>query len=592
MSSSRTLRRFIAFLTVLSLIAPLNPALAAWAIPAQGPTGGNPSGPITTGVAGQYKEGSLAVGKTSAPHAGALLEVSGDPATDPKGVLFPRMTSAQRNNITGAKLINGLTVYNTDTKTLERYDTTVTPGCSPTPNCHWGPVVASTGTDGPAFYAHFAVTTATLSSVPYKVGNPGAGAFATPKFETPAADFDETTGIFKPSVKGKYLLSASAWGSYGVAICKNTVTVPSNNTNCAQGYDGPSGVGGKVSVVMDANGSTDFFQMWIMPNGTTPLYGDSTNPGYTYFSGSRIGNPVDLTTTEYQNNVSGTASAGQVAYFNGISTVTGSSNLTFVGNKLGIGTAAPTQSLDVNGNVRLGGTTLYGNGSVSSYGALTIQGTKSGWGGINFRRTDGTNEGTLMVRGPVAGSDTNRYSGVFNQADGGWDWLFQNGSLAVGTVPATAITGGQGSSAVFPSGFIGMFWVQDCSAVPGGWTNLWQALGNDTSVLGRYPVIGWPGYLNVRGGSPISAYAGESRPTGDHTHPVSGSASVNVNTYLYGTYDGTGGTNGPLWRFGREAAGGTYAGSGSGSISGTAGATGYLGGTNAPYISLTYCWKN
>ena len=71
-------------------------------------------------------------------------------------------------------------------------------------------------------------------------------------------------------------------------------------------------------------------------------------------------------------------------------------------------------------------------GAESKYGALTIEGIKNNWGGINFK--DGlTNFGTLMVR--------EDYQGFYNDADNGWDWHFRNGVLTAGTVPWARISG-------------------------------------------------------------------------------------------------------------------------------------------------------
>ena len=53
---------------------------------------------------------------TNAPDASAMLDVT----TTTKGILFPRMTSAQRQNIPGPAV--GLYVFDTDTKSLWYYD--------------------------------------------------------------------------------------------------------------------------------------------------------------------------------------------------------------------------------------------------------------------------------------------------------------------------------------------------------------------------------------------------------------------------------------------------------------------------------------
>ena len=60
---------------------------------------------------------------TNAPHAKAILEIK---STD-KGVLFPRLTTAQRNVIVSPP--DGLHIFNTDERCLNYYDSTTTPKC-------------------------------------------------------------------------------------------------------------------------------------------------------------------------------------------------------------------------------------------------------------------------------------------------------------------------------------------------------------------------------------------------------------------------------------------------------------------------------
>ncbi|MDQ3094186.1 MAG: hypothetical protein M3Q70_03370 [bacterium] len=85
------------------------------------------------------------------------------------------------------------------------------------------------------------------------------------------------------------------------------------------------------------------------------------------------------------------------------------------------------------GDLTLSGTsTITAGGAQSLYSALSISGTKNGYGGINFR--DGaTNLGTLMV--------TSSIQGFLNEADNAWDWYFADGVLTAGSVPVARITG-------------------------------------------------------------------------------------------------------------------------------------------------------
>ncbi len=92
--------------------------------------------------------------------------------------------------------------------------------------------------------------------------------------------------------------------------------------------------------------------------------------------------------------------------------------------------------IDPAGTSVLNSTTLNGKinsaGAESTYGSLTINGTKNGWAGINFK-SGSTNYGTLMVHPD--------YQGFYNNGDSGWDWYWANGVLSAGSVPWARITG-------------------------------------------------------------------------------------------------------------------------------------------------------
>ena len=82
-------------------------------------------------------------------------------------------------------------------------------------------------------------------------------------------------------------------------------------------------------------------------------------------------------------------------------------------------------NLNINGKIT-------GAGAETSYGALTIDGTKNSYSGINFK-SGSTNYGTLMVHPD--------YQGFYNNSDNGWDWYFVNGTMAAGTIPWERVSG-------------------------------------------------------------------------------------------------------------------------------------------------------
>ncbi|HEX8947156.1 MAG TPA: hypothetical protein VF829_03010 [Candidatus Paceibacterota bacterium] len=55
---------------------------------------------------------------------------------------------------------------------------------------------------------------------------------------------------------------------------------------------------------------------------------------------------------------------------------------------------------------------LGGSGSLSTFGAVTLKGSKNSWSGINFQNVSGSSAGTLMMHPS--------YSGFYNSSDNGW----------------------------------------------------------------------------------------------------------------------------------------------------------------------------
>lgn len=80
--------------------------------------------------------------------------------------------------------------------------------------------------------------------------------------------------------------------------------------------------------------------------------------------------------------------------------------------------------------LNMGTNNIVGGGASSAYGATTIKGEKSGWSGINFKLTNGTNSGTLMMHP--------NYSGFFAATDDRWRMYVDEpvGGASYGTVHA------------------------------------------------------------------------------------------------------------------------------------------------------------
>lgn len=300
------------FLVILFLVSSIGVARAATFTPPKvQPPGNNPDAPITATSTAQIKAGPLKVTGSVTPVAKVSLEV-GDSTGATGGFLFPRVTTAQRNGLAPDGTVNaaltGLTVYNTQLKQPETFNGT-----------NWIANNASTtnSIEGPAFFAYL------LANTSGAVGWNDLGAlgdfdpqasFVAPEFATPSADFTSATGVFKPSVPGKYLLTFTQWSGYGVAICKNAAA-PSGASGavpagCAVGWSTTNGA--KVTAIFDANGVTDSFKVYVYLNSGQSVSGGTSR--YSAFSGSRVGNPVVIINQDNTTQVQ--PPTGSVVFFN------------------------------------------------------------------------------------------------------------------------------------------------------------------------------------------------------------------------------------------------------------------------------------
>lgn len=73
--------------------------------------------------------------------------------------------------------------------------------------------------------------------------------------------------------------------------------------------------------------------------------------------------------------------------------------------------------LTVGGLTLPAGSTITGGGANSTYGSLTVNGSKNGWYGLNF-----SGAGTLMMH--------SSYSGFYKAADNGWRWYVTDAGVS------------------------------------------------------------------------------------------------------------------------------------------------------------------
>ncbi|MBI4088273.1 hypothetical protein HY418_02745, partial [Candidatus Kaiserbacteria bacterium] len=314
----------------------------------------------------------------------------------------------------------------------------------------------NTATSGPAFRVHKNGTDQTnIGSSPTLI------TWATEEFDT-NNNFDLTNDRFQPTVPGKYILTAQVYYSSldadddgFSAIYKNgieyaRVRLPSETTEA-------SAFGVTVTTIVDANGTTDYFEVY----GDTSVTGNETVAGQdylTFFSGAMIA-PVyagagggwtnngtssylidnaDLvgigtTTPSAKLDIYGTAGSSDIF---AISSSTNERLLTVAANgNVGIGTTSPEARLHADvgaGSTATIGGLVYGStasGAITSLGAGATQQKATLMVGSNWNNTNSSGAGLLNV---------------FNSVDSKF-WVGNTGNVGIGTTTPGAdvsMTGG------------------------------------------------------------------------------------------------------------------------------------------------------
>jgi hypothetical protein len=219
----------------------------------------------------------------------------------------------------------------------------------------------------------------------------------------------------------------------------------SNNaywTGTAYNYVATGGYGGLASEIEQSSGVIQFN---TASGGTNPIAWN--NRMYIANGGNvGIGNTSPSTALQVTGTVTATQFVGGGAGLTGVAA-------SFSGLTSGdLCTASGTTAIICNEGYTGSGSTVVlatsptittptisgiltgsGAGSAASYGAITVAGSKNGWGGINFNSGSG-NMATLMVSGDTVG--------FFNAANSAWDWYWTAGTLTSGTVPAANVSAG------------------------------------------------------------------------------------------------------------------------------------------------------
>ena len=262
------------------------------------------------------------------------------------------------------------------------------------------------------------VLTGSTAGKTWEIGNDSGGSFR----------------VIQGGVSSLTILPTS--GNVGIGTTTPSTALQVNGTVTATTISGAhTGSGSGLTGI----GTSSLGGITGTPSGTTFLSGNGTWAApASGFTGLTTGAFCTATNATTIGCASTTVPAASVAAgtFGGASSYTFSSNL-YVGSSfyatngdiyMTYSGKYMSQVLGWNGSgyaptfagLSLSGTTMYTSGSNSTYGSLTIDGSKNGWSGINFKQS-GTNIKTFMIHPS--------YSGIFNQADSGWDWYNTGGDM-------------------------------------------------------------------------------------------------------------------------------------------------------------------
>ena len=307
------------------------------------------------------------IGATGAPDPSAMLEVTAGTANN-KGLLMPRMTTAQRNAITSPA--SGLMIYNTTTNQAQvntgtpaapiwTVATVTTPGWNITGNTGTTPATNFIGTADSQSLVIRTNNTEKLRVTPD--GNVGIGN-AAPNVKLQITDTGNVTMLIG-TPNGNRGRIALGNGNHG--LVRNLLSSGGEANDIALYTTAGNSVGASLYLVSDPTGSNDSLplnQFVLKENGNVGIgTGDPHNLldlGTTI--GSSITDPAGkklaLTNNPTGNNFYGLGISGSTLQFHAGSGTNGAPFMVLVSNgSVGIGIDVPAYKLDVAGDINASG---------------------------------------------------------------------------------------------------------------------------------------------------------------------------------------------------------------------------------------------
>ena len=544
-----------------------------------------------TGVAGSQAIIGTAINTgATGPDQSSIFDLS----STTKGILIPRLTNAQRNNL---KPVQGLTIYNTENKAIEYYNSTAWYRLEyppPTPAAITGPTGVCQGATGVP-YSVSAISNATSYVWTYSGGDATIHNGAS---NSVTIDFLANSGNL--NVKGTNACGDGAVSAdYAITVNTPTITLASNAPSATSQCEGTKKVVIQSFSLAVTNCNGNLTQVNFTTTGTY-VAADITKYQLWYqvtnsiFGSTQLGS--DLASSGNAGarsftSLSPTLTAGNTYYFWITADIAASvtNGHTIAVNAIAIGDLTST-SAKAGGPATAGGTQTLNNGCLATYPGGTPDSTV-----VKFTNTGATQtnytwtvpSGVTQVRYLVVAGGAGGYS---DRAGGGGAGGYRTGtglpvSISVNvTVGAGGAANTNGSNSVFSSitssgGGAGRGW--NTAGVAGGsgggaGVDLGAHSAGGSGNVGSYsPVEGYKGgdsYPYTSGHRNTGGGGGSFAPgVGTTYRPDGGAGTSNSITGTPVFYAGGGGGGDPGWDYtseGHGLGGSSIGGNGGGKTSG------------------------